>query len=140
EELDAEEAAFAEESHGGEFHPHAPGWAINLVLAVLAVASIVAAVAYPTHWVADMAHNASTYYGLSAVHAADAAHHGEAAGHAAHGAVLGFNPHEVMYYISAAVGAIGIGIAYLLHLKGRRTAETAAADKLLPMLGPIPRW
>jgi len=140
EELDAEEAALAEESHGGEFHPHAPGWAINLVLAVLAVASIVAAVAYPTHWVADLAHNASTYYGLSAVHAADAAHHGEAAGHAAHGAVLGFNPHEVMYYISAAVGAIGIGIAYLLHLKGRRTAETAAADKLLPMLGPIPRW
>src|SRR5690606_13603807 len=84
---------------------------------------------------------ASTYNGLNAVHAADAAHHhGEAAGHAAHGAILGFNPHEAMYYISAVVGFIGIVIAYLLHLKGRRTAETAAADKLLPMLGPIPRW
>src|SRR4029079_10130027 len=62
----------------------------------------------------------------------------EAGEHA--GTILGFNPHEVMYYVSGLVGAIGILIAWWLHLAGRTNADTRRADALLPMLGPIPRW
>jgi len=127
--------------HGaGGFHPHAPGWAINLVLAVLAIASLAAAIAYPVHWVQDLAHNASTYMVLG-----EAAHggHGADAGHghaAAHGTFLGMDPHKVMYYVSSIVGLAGIAIAAYLHLLGRTTAAKSRADGLLPYLGPIPKW
>lgn len=38
--------AHLEHGHGAHFHPHAPGWAINTVLATLSVASIAAAGLY----------------------------------------------------------------------------------------------
>jgi NADH-quinone oxidoreductase subunit L len=131
--------------HGsGEFHPHAPGWAINFVLAALTVLSIGAAGLYflGDHggWVAKMVHESSA--NLPAV-AHDAAHgadaHGHEAAHAAHGTFLGMDPHKVMYYVSGIVGAVGIVIAFGLHYVGRKTAATANADKLLPLLGPIPK-
>jgi NADH-quinone oxidoreductase subunit L len=45
-----------------------------------------------------------------------------------------------MYYASAAVGFVGIAIAFLLHYAGRTTAARSKADDLLPLLGPIPKW
>lgn len=123
--------------HGsGEFHPHAPGWAINFVLAALTVLSIGAAGLYflGDHggWVAKMVHESSA--NLPAV--AHDAHGSE--GHA-HGTFLGMDPHKVMYYVSGIVGAVGIIIAFGLHYLGRKTAATANADKLVPLLGPIPK-
>lgn len=56
------------------------------------------------------------------------------------GTFLGWNPHAVMFYVSGAVGFIGIFIAFWLHYVGRTTAATAKADALLPYLGPIPKW
>ncbi|MBS0190201.1 MAG: NADH-quinone oxidoreductase subunit L [Phycisphaerales bacterium] len=56
------------------------------------------------------------------------------------GTFLGWDPHAVLFYVSGAVGFIGIFVAYVLHYAGRTTAATARADALLPMLGPIPRW
>ncbi|MEX2080835.1 MAG: hypothetical protein WEC33_04400, partial [Dehalococcoidia bacterium] len=59
---------------------------------------------------------------------------------------LGFDPHAVMYYVSAGIGLIGILIAARLHgprglgglLIGTRTeAATSYADHFVPMLGPI---
>jgi NADH-quinone oxidoreductase subunit L len=125
-------------SHAGEFHPHPPKWAINAVLAVLALASLAAAGAYFVNkedhgWVGSMLHASSEAY---------AASHGEAHAGAEHAGpgFLGYNPHEVMYYVSGVVGAVGILIAFALHLAGRTTAATSNADKLLPLLGPIPKW
>jgi len=126
-----------------EFHPHAPKWAINLVLAALALGSILAAVAYFVNtehhgWVGGLVHHSSA--SLEGVHIG---HAGDHAGHehgAAHGSFLGMDPHKVMYYVSALVGFIGIGAAWWLHLAGRTEAATSRADALLPYLGPIPRW
>ena len=151
-----------EETHGSEiratshFHPHAPGWAINTVLAILAVASIAAAGTYFINtdehgWVGHMIHGSSANYVGSAAFLETAGHAAEEAGEhgAAHGSFLGMNPHEVMYYVSAIVGAIGILIAALLHgpkgigglLIGSRTAAaTSRADALLPALGPVAGW
>jgi len=56
------------------------------------------------------------------------------------GTFMGWNPHAVMFYVSGAVGFIGIFIAYVLHYMGRTTAATSKADALIPYLGPIPSW
>ena len=127
------------------FHPHPPGWAINLVLALLAIGSIVAAAPYFTRWVPGLIETSTAgmvALGGAAEHggheagAAAAAHGGEHA----HGTILGYDPHKVMYYVSGTVGFVGIFIAFILHYAGRKQAATSAADKLLPILGPIPGW
>jgi hypothetical protein len=116
--------------HGGEhFHPHAPGWAINLVLALLAVGSIAAAGLYfmgehggaVGHWVEQS---------TAAAPHVEADHHG----------FLGMDPHQAMYFASGIVGLLGIAIAWVLHLAGRTTAATSKADALAARLGPLPRW
>ncbi len=45
-----------------------------------------------------------------------------------------------MFYVSGVVGAIGIIVAFVLHLMGRTTAATSKADALLPAWGPIAKW
>lgn len=136
-----------EEHHGDhDFHPHPPQWAVNTVLATLAVASVLAAGVYFINkadhgWVGSMIHHSSADY--ASPFAAQAGGHGEAEAHGeavAHGTFLGQDPHAVMYYVSAVVGILGIAIAWWLHLAGRTEAATSRADKLLPRLGPIPRW
>jgi NADH-quinone oxidoreductase subunit L len=128
-----EPAGHAHDDHGhGEFHPHAPGWAINLVLTLVAIGSLVAAVPYFLNtdhhgWVGSLLHVSTA----AAPHAAE--------GHA-HGDFLGQDPHKIMYYVSAGVGAVGILIAFLLHLVGRKEAAHANADKLIPVLGPVEKW
>lgn len=122
----------------GGFHPHAPGWAINLVLGVLAVASILAAGVYfagDHGWVSSMIHDSSAYLP------------GGEGG--AHGTLFGQDPHAIMYYVSAAVGLVGILTAAFLHgpvgwqglwIGSRTQAATSRADGLLGKLGPLPRW
>jgi len=140
---------------GGGFHPHAPGWAINTVLATLAVASILAAGLYfidkQDHgWVGHMLHSSTAEYEGAAAylqvehdpHAVDP-HMPDAYGQAesgGHGTFLGLDPHKVMYYVSAIFGICGIATAFYLHYQGRTTAATAKADELLPAFGPVARW
>ena len=51
------------------------------------------------------------------------------------------DPHKVMYYVSAVIGLIGIGVAYLLHFRGRTSAAHAArAEALKARMGPVARW
>jgi NADH-quinone oxidoreductase subunit L len=78
---DAEAEAFAhaeEDAHGhGGFHPHAPGWAMNLVLVLLAGGSVLAAGLYFVNkddhgWTGSMVHQSSAY-----VHGATWASHGK---------------------------------------------------------------
>ena len=126
---------------GHEFHPHAPGWAVNTVLGILALASIAAAGTYFIYtkehgWVGHMVHDSSANF-IGAAAFLEVAGHGE---EAAHGTFLGMDPHKAMYFVSAIVGFIGIGAAFVLHYLGRTTAATSKADALLPMMGPIARW
>ena len=140
----------------GDFHPHPPGWAINGVLAVLALCSLAASGLYflGDHggWVGGMidrssaafaspfAHDANIGAGHAAVGAGSDGVGGIHAGDAhVAGTFFGFDPHAVMYYVSGVVGIAGIAVAYVLHLAGRTTAATSRADRLLPMLGPIAR-
>jgi NADH-quinone oxidoreductase subunit L len=133
------EAELATKAHGedhgqdaGHFHPHAPGWAINAVLVILALGTFAAIplVLWPagTHgWVGGLVHNSTA--------AVAPAHDG------AHAAHAGFwdNPHQWMLALSTVVGLVGIAIAYVLHLSGRTSAERSRADALVPALGPIAR-
>ena len=131
-----ESASRGAHAHGhGDFHPHPPGWAINTVLAILSVGCFVAIVPYFVKWVPGIIEHSSA--GLALVGGHGGEHTG--AGHA-HGTFLGFDPHAVMYYVSAVIGFVGIGVAFVLHYVGRTTAATSKADALLPVLGPIARW
>ncbi|MCA9290609.1 MAG: NADH-quinone oxidoreductase subunit L, partial [Phycisphaerales bacterium] len=132
--------------HGGDhghFHPHAPRLAINLVLVLITIGALLAAIPYfmPNHaegvhggWVADMVHDSTAAGGLPGhAAAADGAH----AGDAAHGTLFGMDPHRAMFFVSAAVGLIGILIAWWLHLASR-----GSADALRSALwsNPATRW
>ena len=119
-------------AHGhGEFHPHAPGWAINTVLGLLAVLALVAAVTEPTHFVEKLV-NASTAAMPTEGGVAEAGGHeaAQAVGHAE-------SSHLTMLVVSGVVGFVGISIAFLLHYVGRTTAARSKADALLPVFGPI---
>jgi NADH-quinone oxidoreductase subunit L len=121
--------ATGEQGHGDHFHPHAPGWAINTVLVILAIGTFAAIplVLWPaeTHgWVGGLIHRST---------AAVATEHSE------HAEALLDNPHEWMLYLSSIVGLIGIAVAWFLHLAGRTTAARSRADALVPLLGPIAR-
>jgi len=123
-----------DDGHGAEhFHPHAPGWAINSVLVILAVLSFVAIPLVALNhggWVGEMIHGSTAHYEAHA----EAGHHGSVW-------LAGFNPHAVMYYISAVVGIAGILVAYALHLRGRTSAgEAPAAEAFKNALGPVQRW
>jgi NADH-quinone oxidoreductase subunit L len=120
------------DAHAGHdhFHPHAPGWAINLVLGLLAIGSILAAILYfvgPAEggWVGGLIEESSAKLKLE--------EHAE-------GTFFGMHPHQVMFYVSGLVGGVGILVAYILHKQGRTTAATAKADALLPKFQPLARW
>ena len=140
------------DDHAGHFHPHAPGWAINTVLAILAVGSILAAGLYfiekDSHgWVGAMVHDSSAYYHSPYADHADPAHVEEGAH--ADGLLFGQDPHQIMYYVSGVVGLIGILLAAILHgprgwqglfLGGRTEAARCRMDAVARLFGPIPRW
>jgi NADH-quinone oxidoreductase subunit L len=129
-----EEKSHTHDAH--DFHPHAPGWAINTVLAILAISSFavipLAFMGQHGGWVGHMIGNSSAAF--------ESPSHESAGGHTELGSFLGQDAHKVMYYVSAVVGLIGIGVAFFLHYAGRTTAATSRADSLLPKLGPIPKW
>ena len=110
-----------------QFHPHAPRFAMNSVMAIIAVGALLAAVPYflssnvTGGWVADMVHDSTAAQGIPSVRAAAHSEHG--AGHIEHGTILGMDPHVAMYWISGGVGFIGLGIAAWLHLFRRKDAD-----------------
>ena len=53
---------------------------------------------------------------------------------------FGINAHLFAVIASITFALVGITVAWWLHLAGRTSAATSRADKLLPMLGPIPKW
>ncbi|MCH2152650.1 MAG: NADH-quinone oxidoreductase subunit L [Phycisphaerales bacterium] len=132
--------------HGEGFHPHAPRFAMNFVMAAIAIGALVAAVPYfmPNHadeklaggWVADMVHDSTARGGLPGLdrhgvplsefdaHHADG-HHDDH-GHV-HQTLFGMDAHTAMYVISGVVGSLGIILAAWLHLFRREDADRLRA-------------
>lgn len=146
--------------HSDHFHPHAPGWAINLVLCVLAIASIAAiSLAYidkEAHhgWVGAMVHDSSAYFHSPYVEAAHHAAEGDIhavngpVGYKAPKPVFGMDAHKAMILISGIGAILGVLIAAFLHgpkgwqglfIGGRTEAAKCRMDGIARMFGPIPK-
>lgn len=146
--------------HSSSFHPHAPGWAVNLVLSVLAIASIAAiSLAYidkDIHhgWVGSMVAESSASFHSPYVEAAHHVTEGEV--HAVHGpvgykapkAVFGMDAHTAMILITGVGGILGVLAAAFFHgpkgwqglfIGGRTEAAKCRMDKVAKMFGPIPK-
>ncbi len=131
-----------EEVAAHDFHPHPPGWAINVVLATLALVALALPFAlhfgagggFGEHWITHLIEG-STGKLTTGTHTGEAAH-ATIFGHGVHDVVGGI---PFMFLLSGVVGLLGITIAWYLHLAGRTTAAKANADKLLPVLAPIAR-
>jgi hypothetical protein len=67
------------------------------------------------------------------------ADHPEAASHGPSFYGLG-DPHQVMYFVSAIFGILGIAAAAWFHLIGRTDAAHCRMDAIAARLGPIPKW
>ncbi len=139
------------EPHEEHFHPHPPGWAINLVLVLLAIGSIAAAGAYfvdTEHhgWAGSLVHDSTAHYESPYGAHGDEAHDGE---RAEPGTFLGFDPHKAMYFASGVIGVLGVLIAAFLHgpkgigglfLGARTESEKSRADAIKERLRPVSRW
>jgi NADH-quinone oxidoreductase subunit L len=158
EEAHAGHGSHGHDHHGDGFHPHAPGWAINTVLAVLTALSLLATGLY---FVGGDDHHHTKHYADTMISSSTASFHsayGEHAFHGSHAApnpgvgprgtighalempLIGGDPHAMMYYVSGVVGLVGIALAWWLHLAGRTTAAECRMDKIARLFGPIPRW
>lgn len=135
-----------------EFDPHPPGIAMKAAILACMLLSIAAGGLYflttsgagSEHggWVGGMIHPSSAHF--------ESPHFGHSVEHAGtkHEAAgfFGQDAHKLMYYVSAAVGLIGILIAAILHgpkgwqglfLGNRVIAEKSRADSLIPLFGPF---
>lgn len=149
--------------HADHFHPHAPGWAINTVLVILACASMLAiSLAYidkAEHhgWVGSMVAESSASFHSPYAQAAHHAHveHTEMhavdgpVGHAAPGTVFGMDAHQGMILISGLGAIFGVLVAAYLHgpkgwqglfIGGREQAHLCRMDAIAKRAGPLPKW
>ena len=101
-----------------EFHPHAPGPRINVVLSVLALGAIFLAVGYflpggwgSEPWVYTMIEHSSAGTGLML------------SPEGGHATLFGYDPHISMYFVSGTFGLTGLGIAFWLHCANRKAAD-----------------
>ncbi|MDG2423207.1 MAG: NADH-quinone oxidoreductase subunit L [Phycisphaerales bacterium] len=132
--------------HSEAFHPHAPRFAMNFVMAVIAIGALAASVPYfmdtkadealAGGWVADMVHDSTAQGGLPGldrhgqsmgdiVEHGHAGHQGE--GDHAHPTLFGMDVHTAMYVISGVVGGLGLLLAAWLHLFRRQDADRLKA-------------
>jgi NADH-quinone oxidoreductase subunit L len=154
-----EELEHEAEKHD-HFHPHAPGWAVNTVLVVLATASMLAiSLAYidkeANHgWVGSMVVDSTASFHSPYAESLAAAHGGGEAmvvagpvGTAAPGELLGMNPHEAMILIAGLGAIFGVLVAAYFHgpkgwqglfLGGRTEASKCRMDAVARRMGPIP--
>ncbi len=116
-------------AHGHAFHPHAPGWRISGVLAIIAIGSVLAGL--PSYlagssgfnWIQRFVQNSSAWFR-------------DTAG-PEHGHILGGDGHTTLFIIATAAAALGIGIAFILHCSNRGMAESMRAGMLR---SPLLRW
>ncbi|MCC5823775.1 MAG: NADH-quinone oxidoreductase subunit L [Phycisphaerales bacterium] len=141
-----------------EFHPHAPGWAINAVLITLTALSVLASGLYfvggnkdlhTKHYAGTMIAQSTAAYDTPYDKYAFKGEHAVAQpGVGPRGVIaepltmpiIGGDPHKMMYFVSGVIGLVGIALAWWLHLAGRTTAAECRMDKVARMFGPIPKW
>ncbi|MDA1008700.1 MAG: NADH-quinone oxidoreductase subunit L [Planctomycetota bacterium] len=130
----------ADHAHA-KFHPHGPRWAIRLPLILIAIGAVLSGLpgyietfAHKENWAQWM------IAGSSAVEGAGLSHGGHAE-HADHGhLVLGMDAHKAASLLSGILGAIGIGIAFWIHLARRSAADSIRRTiEHTPLIGWIPR-
>ena len=141
----AAHGAHASHGHGQDahathdFHPHPPGWAINLVLSIIAVAVCAVIPLFTLFkskgvpgWVASMVEGSTSGADYPVPHES----------------FLGMDAHTGAMYASIVVAIVGVLIAAFLHgpkgieslfLGNRTTAAKSRADALLPLFGPLAR-
>ena len=127
--------------HGHGHEPHPPRLAINSVLLIITIGAILAAIPYylPNQaegvkggWVADMIHDSSARGGLpGGGHAHEPSIH--------HGLIFGADPHQAMYFVSGAIGLVGIAFAAWFHLINRKAADSLRARLLASPLRWLPK-
>jgi len=156
---------FDTDGHGEDkshFHPHAPGWAVNTVLIVLASCSMLAiSLAYidkAEHhgWVGSMVAESSASYHSPYAEAAHHAHVEHTTAHAvagpvgthAPGTVFGMDAHSALILISGFGAIFGVLAAAYFHgpkgwqglfIGGRTQAGKCRMDAVAKRMGPIPR-
>ena len=90
----------------GEFHPHPPRLAVNLVLVLITVGAVWSI--FLKRWAADMVADSTA----GAVREAPA-----------HAAGFWADPHLWMPWVAGTVGLVGIAVAWYFHLADRKAAE-----------------
>jgi NADH-quinone oxidoreductase subunit L len=113
-------AGHGHDAHG--FHPHPPGFRINLVLAVLAVGSILAGL--PSYleksggynWIQRFVQNSSAWMRSTAG--------------PEHGQILGRDGHGTLFVLATGVVVVGIGLAFVLHAANRDLGDRLRASML----------
>jgi NADH-quinone oxidoreductase subunit L len=149
------------DEHADHFHPHAPGWAINTVLIILACASMLSiSLAYidkSEHhgWVGSMVAESSASY--HSPYAAEAHHahvehtemHAVAGpvGTGTPGTVFGMDAHKGMILVSGLGAIFGVLVAAYFHgpkgwqglfIGGRTEADKCRMDAVAKRAGPLP--
>lgn len=132
-------AAHGGRGHHGEFHPHAPRWAIRVPLVLIAVGAILAG--WPSYrtmlnhdernWVKTQVEQSSAYQGAPAEshgshddHAAAPNVAGADPAHAGHGhLVLGMDAHTAVGRLGSLACIAGILVSLYLHLVNRGAAD-----------------
>jgi NADH-quinone oxidoreductase subunit L len=99
-----------EHGTGGEFHPHAPRFAINFVLVVITIGAIGSI--FCKNWATGMIEDSTAAGGVPAVHEAAAEHAG-----------FWSNPHTWMPWLAGTLGLVGIAIAAYFHWANRKAAD-----------------
>jgi NADH-quinone oxidoreductase subunit L len=119
----------ANAAHGGHgFHPHAPGLRMSLVLAVIAIGSVLAGLpsylekSQGFNWIQRFVEHSS-----ASIRAAEPEH----------GMILGRDAHSTLFAIATGVCVLGIALAFVLHLQNRALADRLRASFLA---NPLLRW
>ena len=148
--------------HSDHFHPHAPGWAVNTVLIILAACSMLAiSLAYidkAEHhgWVGSMVAESTASFHSPYAEEAHHAHVEHTTAHAVAGpvgtlapsTVFGMDAHTALILISGFGAIFGVLAAAYFHgpkgwqglfIGGRTEADKCRMDGVAKRMGPIPR-
>ncbi len=140
---DAHHAPAADAAHHDTHaHPHAPRWAINGVLLLLALGAIGAGIpayravfAHEPNWAQEMIAHSSAVdgAGLSDSHSAQNDHGDH------HATVLGMDAHTGLAIVGSIASIGGILVAFYFHLFSRSSADAVLAWlRRRPLIGWIP--
>ncbi|MFM8642133.1 MAG: hypothetical protein ACKOEP_04770, partial [Phycisphaerales bacterium] len=108
--------------HGHGFHPHAPGVRISLVLAVIAIGSVLAGL--PSYLEKSAGYNWIQRFVMNST-----AWNRATAG-PEHAEILGRDAHGTLFVLATGVVVLGLGLAWVLHAANRGLGDRLRASML----------